>query len=580
MSMNQEIASNPSPPSPNPPRAGRKGRKTVKNTSELTPEERQQIIELRQKRYGLRAIAKRVLRDRKKVRRVLTEQGLLTLPPATASATDPTSATKLDPFRATIQDKVRKDLTISRILREIRELGYTGGRTILAHYVRSLRAPLAPTKRAKRRFETRPGQESQVDWAVYLVPIAGQLTRIHALVVILAYSRKVHVHFYRNEQESTLLEGLAVAWETFRGVTMWVVFDNMATVVLARVGPDRRPLWHPRFIEFARYYAFEARLCRVRDPDRKGKDEIFIRFLETDFIRGSEFASFDDLNQRVHHWLDTVANKRVHGTTGLVPDEAWLSERDFLIRLPDKRFATYQEVVHDVGPASTLSLYGTLYTVPDTLRNHSVLLRLYAHHFEVLNRDKAVVYSRAYVEPADKGKLQIDPSHYAPLGRQDPQVPGGRLDEAFLKRFPELAELVEGIQRRMKGLAPVHLRGLWRLAAQYGDKDFLSVATRVQEHRRFDAGAVRRILEREHPLVESTPPITPAGASASVLAQVSEVEPASLDTYSHLDTTTGTLSPEPAAAPPSQAALPDTPAEPHACASHHTAIPKDPEHET
>jgi len=123
----------------------------------------------------MRRIALRVGHDRKTVRRILQEEGLLDRHP-------PERAGKLDPFREAIQERIRKRLTVTRILREIRAQGYTGGRTILAEYIRSVRGELTPRCRVKRRFETRPGEELQVDWTVYTVPIAGIPTRVHALV--------------------------------------------------------------------------------------------------------------------------------------------------------------------------------------------------------------------------------------------------------------------------------------------------------------------------------------------------------------------------------------------------------------
>jgi transposase len=331
------------------------GRTRQTNKGDISPEERERILELHSHHYGMRQIALRIGRDRKTVRRILQDEGLLDRQP-------PDQTGKLDPFRETIQEKVRKRLTATRILREIRQQGYTGGRTILADYIRSIRSELAPRPRVKRRFETRPGQEMQADWTVYTVPIAASPTRVHALVCELAYSRKAHVHFYRNEREPTLLEGLALAFESFTGVTQRVVFDSMTTIVLGRIGSNGKPIWHPRFIDFAKFYGFEPFLCKVRDPDRKGKTEKFIRFLEDDCIRGAEFASFDELNDRVHDWIDNIANRRTHGTTGLIPDEVWLSERDFLIRLPETRFAVHEDAVRQVGPDATVWIQGTPYT--------------------------------------------------------------------------------------------------------------------------------------------------------------------------------------------------------------------------
>jgi transposase len=511
-----------------------KNRNSLRLPSQLLLQELRTIVELHQQGYGTRQIARRVCHDRKTVRRVLLQKGLL------KPILTPPSPNKLDPFRELIRQKVDRNLTLTRILREIREAGYSGGRTILSAYVRSIRSPLVPSRSAKRRFETGPAEELQVDWSLYTVPIACEPVRVHALSCVLAYSRKAHVRFYRDERESTLLEGLTLAFEAFGGVALRAVFDNMSTVVLGRIGPNHKPLWHPRFLDFARYYGFEPFACKVRDPDRKGKTERFFDYLEKDFVRGAEFSSFEDLNQRVQHWIDQIANRRIHGTTRMVPNEAWQIERDFLICLPDTRFGVYQEEIRQVGPDATISVLGTLYVVPATLARQSVPVHLFAEHFEVLNRNGTVVFSRAYVDDKDKGKLQLDPNQYATLPNRPPDSPSTRIDEAFLKRFPMLAPLVDGIARRMKSLAHVHLRTLWRLADLYGEEIFLGAAIRAQDYRRFNAEAVRRILERTHPLPEKPLEIVPLGAAARALTILGEVDPGSLANYDHLDTC-GTL---------------------------------------
>ena len=532
-------------PTPSPPTSVSPEQTSPVSRAGATLEERRQILHLHQNGYGTREIARRVLLNRKTVRRILHEEGQN----PSQGSTKPSAASKLDPFRETIHERVMKRLTTTRILREIGALGYTGGRTILAEYVRSLQGPLVPRKPIKRRFETRPGEEMQVDWSPYTVPIAGEPERVHALGCVLAHSRKTHVRFYRDERESTLLEGLARAFEAFDGCCQRLVFDNMATVVLGRIGRDRKPVWHPRLLEFARHYGFQPFVCRVRDPDRKGKMERIFDYLEKDLIRGSAFASFEDLNGRAETWTAQVANRRVHGTTGLIPEQVWLSEREFLIRLPEARFAVHQEAVRDIDDDSTLSIGGVRYTVPATLGRGPVAVRLYAAHFEVLDRSGAVAFSRPYAERGDPARLKLDAAHYAALPRSAPAAAGRRLDEQFLQRFPDLARLVEGIERRMKSLAHIHLRILWRLADSYGEA-FLPAALRAQQYRRHDAHAVRRILEREHPLRQSAPPILPLGDAARVHALLGEVDPGSLDSYGHLDTVPSTVQDQPPAPVP------------------------------
>jgi transposase len=497
--------------------------------AQIPIETRDEMVALHNMGYGTRRIARRVGWSRKIVRRILLDQGCLE-PKAQQTSS------KLDPFRQTIEDKVRKGLTITRIRREIKQLGYQGGRTILADYVRQLRTRIAPqtAKRVKRRFETRPGLEMQIDWSPYRLRIGGAVVLAHALGCLLCASRKLFLHFFRDERQSSLLEGLAMAFEYFGGCTLRLVLDNMATAVLGRYAANGKPVWHPRFLDFVRHYGFEPFACAVRDADRKGKKEKSFRLVWDDFLNGSEFESWQDLNRRARIWLDhtpEAANLRVHATTRRVPNEAWLSEQDFLIRLPEKRFPVYEDTIRLVDDDSTIWVHGTCYTVPSSLGKGPVPVHLFAEHFEVFDRHGRLAFSRRYVPDADKGKLVIDKTHYA-TGPRRPRGSDERLDQAFLKRYPSLAQLVSGLQLKMKSLAPVHIRALLRLADLYGEQAFIAAANRAQHYRRFDARAVERILERDHGPVDDAP-LTPLGGFGPAL--VGDVDQGSLDDYGHLD---------------------------------------------
>jgi len=497
------------------------------------PQETQQEILRLHAYYGTREIALRVGWSRKIVRRILSEHGCLPPPQRTQTPS------KLEPFLETIEQKVKLGLTVTRILREISEQGYSGGRSILAEHVRTVQAQLAlqPHKSVKRRFETAPGEEMQIDWSPYRIPIAGKLTTVHILGCLLCACRKLFVHAYRNERQSTLLEGLASAFEYFHGCCIRLVLDNMATAVLAHYGPGGTPLWHPRFLDFARHYGLDPFACAVGDPDRKGKKEKSFRLVWDDFLKGSQFDSLDELNQRLAIWLDDtpeVANQRIHGTTRLVPNQQWLSEQEFLIQLPDKRFPVCEQSVRLVDQDATISIAGTRYTVPSSAAGRSVAVHLFAEHFEVLNAHHHVMFSRRYVPETEKGKLIIDPTHYATTKPRKPAPGGHRLEQAFLLRFPALAPFLHGLQLRMNRLTPIHIRSLLRLAEAYGEQAFSAAVTRAQKYRRFDAHAVERILERDYPLLDEAP-LAPLGGIGPVV--LGEVQPGSLDDYSDLDGT-------------------------------------------
>jgi hypothetical protein len=60
------------------------------------------------------------------------------------------------------------------------------------------------------------------------------------------------------------------------------------------------------------------------------------------FFLGGAFRNLDDLNDQLRHWLDTVANPRVHATTNRSVNEASAEERASLKALP---IAPYRAVL-------------------------------------------------------------------------------------------------------------------------------------------------------------------------------------------------------------------------------------------
>jgi transposase len=504
---------------------------------EIPEETRAEIIQLHEAPYGTRRIGPRVGLSRDLVKRVLREEGRLAEADLEANQKS-SGASKLEPFRLQIRQRVEKGLSVNRILREIRKIGYEGERTILSECVAAMRIEMRPEPKAtvKKRFETAPGEEMQTDWSPYRIEVAGKLITVFALGVLLCFARKLFLAFFRSERQSILLEGLARAFEYFEGCAQRLVLDNMSQAVLGRVGPKRTVLWHPRFLEFVKHYGVEPFACRVRDPDRKGKKEKSFRLVYDDFLRGSTFDSWDDLEARTKEWLDgtpDAGNLRVHGTIRRVPNEVWATERDLLIQIPEKRFPVHDDAIRIVDRDSTLSIAGTRYTVPASLADQTVPVRMYAEHFEVLEpKSGRIAWSRRYVSAAQKGQLQIDPTHYAGIARGRRSSGGERLDEAFVARFPELAPFAQGLKLRTKSMAPVHFRALIRLVERNGEGAFVAAVRRAQEYRRFNVRAVERILEIREPLPEPEP-IAPLGG-AGVFA-LGEVDLDDMDRYSELD---------------------------------------------
>src|SRR5215210_191280 len=288
-------------------------------------------------RHGksIREIARATGVSRNTVRRYLRDEGAVRYKPR------PRRRTKLDPFRSYVARRIAaaapERIPASVLLGELRERGYAGGYTMLKVFVASLR-PTAVEAPAVR-FETGPGEQMQVDWAV----IRRGVDRLSVFVATLGWSRAAYVEFVTDERVATLVAAHENAFLAFGGVPREVLYDNMRTVVSERNGYGQGlHRFHPGFLDFARHCGFRPRLCQPHRAQTKGKVERFIRYLRGSFYvpLASRLAQEglvvdrETANVAAGRWLREVANARVHGTTGEVPAERLLTERVHLQPIP------------------------------------------------------------------------------------------------------------------------------------------------------------------------------------------------------------------------------------------------------
>ena len=156
----------------------------------------EQIFSLLAQGHGHKAIARQLGIDVKTVRRV--RKG--------AKESKPRPS-KLDPFKPLIQELVvKKDLTATRVLREIRALGYQGGYSVLKEYARSIRR--CSRRRPHLRFETEKGKQGQVDLSDYTVGFRGQATEVVCFSMVFSYSRWQFVRFTTTADAHSVCQSL------------------------------------------------------------------------------------------------------------------------------------------------------------------------------------------------------------------------------------------------------------------------------------------------------------------------------------------------------------------------------------
>jgi transposase len=252
----------------------------------------------------------------------------------------PPRPSKLDPFKDQIKQWVTEDhcTNCEVMLTRLREMGYTGGISILKEFVHPLR-PAVAGQAPVQRYETKPGEQVQFDWGEFVYEQEGTVHKFYGFVAILCYSRMRFVTEVSRCDTPTLIRCLMEAFEYFGGVTKVALTDRMKSVLLSM--EENTPRWNPRFADFMVSIGVAARVCKAYTPQTKGKVERSVSHVKTSFWAGVTFTDLDDLNRQAHGWCQRI-NSRVHRTTHMRPVERLEEEK--LAPLPPafawERFAT------------------------------------------------------------------------------------------------------------------------------------------------------------------------------------------------------------------------------------------------
>lgn len=236
------------------------------------------------------------------VKRVLSETGV-------SKHSILVQASMIDPYLSFITETLQRfpDLTASRLYQMVVERGYPGSRDHFRHLISFYR----PRKIAEAymRLRTLPGEQAQVDWGHFGYITIGKAKRpLMAFVMVLSYSRKIFLHFYLNQRTENFLRGHEAAFIAYGGVPRVILYDNLKSAVLERMGDAIR--FNPQLLDFAAHYRFEPRPVAVCRGNEKGRVERSIQYIRSNFFAAREYSSLDDLNRQAYAWCDTYASDR------------------------------------------------------------------------------------------------------------------------------------------------------------------------------------------------------------------------------------------------------------------------------
>lgn len=356
------------------------------------------ILDLHRQGLTLSAIARRTGMDRKTVAKYIASG----LEPPTYGPRQP-RPTVVAPFEPYLRERLAAypELTGSRLLREIKELGYAGGYTVLKDFLRTVRPATPPP--FERRFETPPGRQAQVDFAFFKTAFTDEpgVERIIWLFsLVLGHSRMMWARFVARQDLQTVLRCHIAAFDSLGGVPAEILYDRMKTAVLGEVD-DQGIAYNSKLLDLAAHYGFLPKACKPYRAKTKGKVERPFRYVREDFFLGRTFRNLDDLNAQFRQWLDGVANPRRHATTGRIVVEHFAAEKPHLKALPAGPFNAVLTLDRRVTRDGMVSVGGNLYSVPDGTRRRTVEVQTLAGELHILEDGQLVA-----VHPVLEGRGQ------------------------------------------------------------------------------------------------------------------------------------------------------------------------------
>jgi len=179
------------------------------------------------------------------------------------------------------------------------------------------------------------------------------------------------------------------------------------TAVLGEVD-DRGIVYNDKLLALAAHHGFVPRACRPYRAKTKGKVERPFRYVREDFFLARSFRNLEDLNAQFSQWLDQVANRRLHGTTGRIVIEHFAEERPSLKPLPAGPFNAVLRLERRISHEGMVSVGGNLYSVPDGTRRRPVEVQVTAAEVRILE-DGHLIAAHPVLE--GRGRRRIAEGH-------------------------------------------------------------------------------------------------------------------------------------------------------------------------
>jgi transposase len=405
-----------------------------------------------------------------------------------------TRKSKLDLYKPLILEILDKHpkLRATRIFDMMRERGYSGAYGQVRRFVAHVRPK--PRGEAYLRLRTLPGEQGQVDWANFGSLQVGKAKRpLSCFVMVLSWSRAMYARFFLDQQGDAFRRGHVLAFEALGGVPRELLYDNLKSVVLERMGEHIR--YHPRVLELASHYHFAPKPCAPYRGNEKGKVERTIQYLRHSFFAARTYRDLDDLNDQLARWITTIAYQRpVPGDPDrrLVAD-ALVEEQSRLLRLPAHPLDCNEVLTRRSGKTPYVRFDLNDYSIPHNRVGQPVVITASLDRvwLSTATGERLAEHRRSW----SRGEQIEDEAHLVALAREKRQARELSGRDRLRNRCPAADEFIAVLATRNLVLGS-HTRRLLDLLDRYGDAELDLALRDCLDRGAVSSGSVAHVLDQ------------------------------------------------------------------------------------
>ena len=332
----------------------------------------------------------------------------------------------IDPWMGKIEEWVERShakIRADRAFDKLKALGFEGSERTVRRAVAEVKANhRRGRRRVYRPWIPEPGMWAQWDWGAGPV-VAGRRTNLFC--AWLAWSRFRVVVPTCDRRLATVISCVDRAMRSFGGAPTYWLTDNERTVTIDHVAGV--PVRHPEMVAACGHYGITVATCVPADPESKGGSEATVRVAKADLVPTDAnlrdgYTSWAELAEACDAWMAEV-NGREHRVTRRAPTEMLAEERQRLHALPAAPYTAVFGETRKVSWSSTISFGGVTYSVPHTLADETVWVRVDGDQIVVVHCAPTGPIEVARHQRSTPGHPMIDDAHYpprptGPLGRQ------------------------------------------------------------------------------------------------------------------------------------------------------------------